>query len=163
MEEAARWVYAICVGAMICGIVSVLSPAKVLAGPLRMLLGLFLLLCFLLPASVSWEIPDIQWQEAELQREQAAQRAGEPFRQRLEEEGERQLEEEIGQVIARMGAEEREYTVYLELESDEAGEPSLRVRLTLPQRLMQQHLEIQEQLEKQLDFPLVIQYKEEEA
>ena len=163
MEQAARWVYAVCVGAMICGIVSVLSPAKALAGPLRMLLGLFLLLCFLLPLSVSWELPEIDWQEMELQRQQAAKRAGEPFRQRLEEEGERQLERQISELMSQMGAQEGEYAIYLELETEPYGETSVRIRLTLPEKLMQRHLEIQERLEKELDFPIVIQYKGEES
>ena len=52
MDEVGRWVFTICCGAALCGVVSVLLPSKGMEKLMRMVLGLFMLCCFLLPAGL---------------------------------------------------------------------------------------------------------------
>ena len=72
MDEVRQWVFTICCGTLLCGVVSVLLPGKGTERLMSMILGLFMLCCFLLPAGISLELPEIDLPAAESARSQAA-------------------------------------------------------------------------------------------
>ena len=72
MDEVGRWVFTICCGAALCGVVSVLLPSKGMEKLMRMVLGLFMLCCFLLPAGLELDLAELEPPEAASAMEEAA-------------------------------------------------------------------------------------------
>ena len=52
MDLVDRWVFTICCGTLLCGVVSILAVGKGTQRLMQLVLGLFMLCCFLLPAGM---------------------------------------------------------------------------------------------------------------
>lgn len=163
MSEITRWVFTICCGAMLCGIASILSPGKSSERLMGMVLGLFMLCCFLLPAGLDLKL-ELTGQDlsdassamesaaGEITRyflDDAARRAQEELRQRLEQE------------LAGTGINEEDLQIYIE--ADDPGEDNglaITATVILPARL-RDRLEVR-RLEEALGIAVELRYREED-
>lgn len=165
MSEINRWVFTVCCGAMLCGVVSILTPGKGSERLMGMVLGLFMLCCFLLPAGINLELelsgPDLSAASSAME---AA--AGELTRYFLSDtlrRAEGELRQRLEQELAAAGINEEEFQIYIEAD-DPAGEngPGLTAVVTLPPELWEREKELQGRLEEQLGVAVELRYRGDE-
>lgn len=154
MSEVTGWVFTICSGALVCGVVSALIPSKSYQGAIQLLLGLFMLFCFLTPVSMNWELPQVDLAAAEEERLAAADEAQQQLSQRVERESVAALTQ-AGQVaLAEYGVQEGELA--LSLAPDEDG--NMVATVQLPERCRAQHTVLHRLLEYEFGIPVRMEY-----
>ena len=158
MDLVDRWVFTICCGAALCGVVSVLLPSKGMEKLMRMVLGLFMLCCFLLPAGLELDLAELEPPEAASAMEEAAQRATHHFLQDTLSRSQEELRRLAGKELEESGINEKDIQIYIEADEGtghQAGDlPSLTARVILPASAKQREQELRELLEKKLDIPV---------
>ena len=164
MEELRQWVYTVCCGTLLCGAVSALLPGEGNRKLMDLVLGLFMLCCFLLPAGLSLELPEPDLAAAEEARSRAAGELEEYFLTDTLRRSEEELERRAGEVLAGYGINAGSLSIYMETdesEDDGAWEPV--VELTLPEEARELHGELTRVLEYELGATVRLGYAGEGA
>lgn len=161
MSEITRWVFTVCCGAMLCGVVSILTPGKGSERLMGTVLGLFMLCCFLIPAGISLDLeldgPDLA--DASSAMESAAEEMTRYFLEDTQEELRRRLKQEL----AEAGINEEDFQIYIEAEAPGEGNSlSLSATVILPSGLRDRENELKERLEEALGIAVAIRCREEE-
>lgn len=166
MSEITRWVFTICCGTMLCGIVSVLSPGKGSERLMGMVLGLFMLCCFFLPAGLELDL-DRELSGWELSDASSAMgsAADEVTRYFLEDTVDRAREELEGtaeQELMEYGINGEEFQIYIE--ADDLVETGLELTavVTLPLKFRDREEELQRRLKERLGIAVRLQYRGED-
>ena len=159
MDEVRQWVFTICCGTLLCGVVSVLLPGKGTERLMSMILGLFMLCCFLLPAGISLELPEIDLPAAESARSQAAGELTDYFLQDTLRRSEEELAEAAAKELQEYGINEKDIQIYIETdESKDEGTPEVILNITLPEEARVNHNEIRRILEYVLGAEVRLEY-----
>lgn len=168
MDEVHRWVFTVCCGALLCGIVSVLLPNKGMEKLMRMVLGLFLLCCLLLPVGKPLPFPDLELEGAQAEAERAAGEVAGFFLRDSVEKGEAALRQAAAKELREYGIKEEDIQIYIEADGGEqAGSlgkesPSeITARVRLPQRLRELEEEFRERLKDALGVDVQLEYNGE--
>ena len=163
MEQVRQWVFTICCGAMLCGIVSVLIPSKGMEKLMNMVLGLFMLCCFLLPAGMGLELPAPDLAGAESDRNRAAGEVTDYFLRDTAQRSEEDLRRAAAKELREYGIKEKDIQIYIETdEAKDDGSLGLIANFTLPERLRDRHDEIRRILEYELGVTVRLEYSREE-
>ncbi len=165
MDELHRWVFTVCCGALLCGVVSVLVPGKGMEKLTRAILGLFLLCCLLLPVGRQPRLPDLDLGEAQAEAERAAGEVSGYFLRDSVEKGEAALRREAAKELREYGIKEEDIQIYIETDKEQGTDgpgdesPSgLAARVRLPQRLRELEGEFREGLEERLGVDVRLEY-----
>ncbi len=119
MSEVSQWVFTICSGAFICGIVSILLPSSSCKNSIRLLLGVFMLTCFVMPVTLGFDLPSIDVSQAEETRLEIAESIGETTEDIAVESYTTELQDTVYSLTQQYGIEAE--TVYIELVEAESG------------------------------------------
>ena len=165
MDELHRWVFTVCCGALLCGVVSVLVPGKGMEKLMRMVLGLFLLCCLLLPVGQEPRFPDLDLGAAQAQADRAAgEVAGRFFRDSVEK-GEAALRQEAAKELREYGIKEEDIQIYIETDEEQGADgpgdespPRIAARVRLPEKLRGLEGEFREGLEERLGVAVRLEY-----
>lgn len=162
MAEVNRWVFTICCGTLLCGIVSILLPSKKMDRLMGLVLGSFMLCCFLIPAGLGLELPGGELPDASSAMEQAA---GEVTRYFLEDTA-RRSEEELTRLAAEelreYGINEEDIQIYIEPDGQkEGGGQGLQVEVRLPGLFRDRDEELQKRLERAFGVAVGLRYRGE--
>ena len=165
MDEVDRWVFTVCCGALLCGVVSVLTPGRGMEKPMRMVLGLFMLCCFLLPAGIRFDLPQLAPEEPQSAADRAAGEITGYFLRDSLAKGEEALREEAAKELREYGINEQDIQIYIEADEEEGpgdledeGLPELTARVRLPQGLQDREGELRERLEEGLGIAVRLEY-----
>ena len=163
MSQVTSWVLTICGGVLICGLISVLIPNASLEKSMNLVLGLFLLCCFLLPAGLDFS--DLSW-DLDLpvdQMEQMAEETQDFFLQSALDRSEEEAAAIIYKQMKDYGIKENEIQIYIKSEAQSPdGEEELVVEVILPERVQEYHDIIHKALEYELGVSVRLGYQEEE-
>ena len=162
MPEVTRWVFTVCCGTVLCGILSVLSPGKGSERLMGMVLGLFMLCCFLLPAGMGLDLEPDRWglEEAASAMESAAGEVERYFLRDTARRAREELERAAAQELAGTGINEEDFQIYIEADDPEGAGLGLRAVVTLPPENEGREKELLGRLEEKLGIPVRLQYKE---
>ena len=164
MDEVRQWVFTICCGTLLCGVVSVLLPGKGTERLMSMILGLFMLCCFLLPAGISLELPEIDLPAAESARSQAAGELTDYFLQDTLRRSEKELADAAAKELRQYGINGKDIQIYIETHESEDGRVlGLTVNITLPAEAREYHRELVRILEYELGAQVRLEYGGEGA
>lgn len=165
MDELHRWVFTVCCGALLCGVVSVLVPGRGMEKLMRMVLGLFLLCCLLLPVGRGLRLPGLDLAEAQGEAERAAGETAEYFLRDSLEKGEGALRRAAAKELREYGIKEEDIQIYIETDREQGtdgpgdeGSPGFTARLRLPQRLRELEGEFRDRLEEVLGVAVRLEY-----
>lgn len=142
MEDVSHWVFTICAGSLVCGVISALVPSKSFEKTIQLLLGLFMLFCFLTPISLDWQMPSVDISQAEERRLKVADSTGSLSQEILLDELARRAETECGTLMKKYGLTDSDYR--LALSHDSLG--VVTATLTVPERLQPHSTDIASQL-----------------
>lgn len=164
MPEVTRWVFTICCGTMICGVVSILTPEKGSQRLMGMVLGLFMLCCFLLPAGLGLELDPtgLALPEAASAMEDAHREITRYFMEDTARLARKELEEELEQELAADGINGEDFQIYIEADDPEKAGPGLRVTVTLPPEHRDRREELQNRLEQKLGIGVTVRCRGED-
>lgn len=154
MTEVTGWVFTICSGALICGVVSALIPGKNYEGAIQLLLGLFMLFCFLAPITMDWELPSVDLEAAEEKRMEAAGELEDKLSAQVERDSVQKLTETAARALEQYGIGEAE--IEITLAADDQGKACAVV--SLPRHCMEQHRVLHRLLEYEFGIPVSIEY-----
>lgn len=157
MSEVQSWIFTICAGALICGIVAALTPSKAYEKAIQLLLGLFMLFCFLMPITANWEVPTVDVAKAERQREEAFRDTQSLAESTVQEGIIPKFTETAGTLLADYGIGDGEVTIAME--EEKAGNPLAVV--TLPGRLREHGGEITQRLTAGFGMPVSLVFTAE--
>ena len=162
MDEVNRWVFTICCGAALCGVVSVLLPAKSMEKLMGMVLGLFMLCCFLLPVGLELDLAELEPPEAASAMEDAARKTTEHFLADTLSRSQEELRRLAVKELQGFGINEKDIQIYIEADEGDSPEdgdvPRLTARIVLPGSAGGMDRELRETLEKKLDVPIRLEY-----
>lgn len=162
MPEITRWVFTVCCGAMLCGIVSILTPGKGSERLMGMVLGMFMLCCFLLPAGLKLELAAVipELDDASSAMESAAEEITRYFLQDTADRAQEELRRSLEQELRGYGINEEDFSIYIE--ADDPGEDGLGLtaEVTLPEALRERREELEEHLREKLGIAVRIRYRE---
>jgi len=165
MDEVDRWVFTICCGALLCGVVSVLLPSRGMEKPMRMVLGLFMLFCFLLPVGRRFDLPSLELEEAQSAADRAAEEVTGYFLRDSAAKGEDALRKAAAKELREYGINEEDIQIYIEADEEDKAEslgdegtPGLTARVRLPQGLRDRDGELRERLEEELGVGVRLEY-----
>ncbi|MCI8652565.1 MAG: hypothetical protein HFF11_02555 [Angelakisella sp.] len=168
MDEVHRWVFTICCGTLLCGVVSVLLPSRGMEKLMQMVLGLFMLCCILLPAEQRLRLPPLELDEAGAAAERAAEEVTGYFLRSTVAKGEEALRKEAAKELGESGIKEGDIQIYIEADEEEgaggSGEgasPGFTARVRLPKEMENRDGELRERLEKRLGIAVRLDYSEE--
>lgn len=164
MDEVSRWVFTICCGAALCGVVSVLLPGKGMERLMRMVLGLFLLCCILPPGlEMDLSLPDPP--EAAAGQQAAAEEVTGYFLQSAARQGEEELRRLAEKELREAGINGDDIQIYIEADTGSGlGDErplELTVRLLLPPGLEGRADGLRERLEEELGVTVRLEYSGE--
>lgn len=164
MAEVNRWVFTICCGTLLCGVVSILAPGKGMERLLGMVLGLFMLCCFLLPAGLDLELDLPELTDASSAMESAAGEITDYFLQDTVRRSREELYQLAAKELLEYGINEKDIQIYIEADDPkEGGGLGLAAELVLPSRLRDRREELQTRLEQALGIAVRLTYRREEA
>ena len=160
MAEVGRWVFTICCGAALCGVVSVLLPSKGMEKLMRMVLGLFMLCCFPLPAGLELDLAELEPPEAASAMEEAAQRATHHFLQDTLSRSQEELRRLAGKELEESGINEKDIQIYIEADGPREGSGlAFTVELVLHRQLQERQQELLPRLEQALGIAVRLGYR----
>lgn len=164
MEEVKQWVFTICAGTLLCGMISILSPSKSFEKVLGLILGLFLLLCFFTPLRMDAFRFRLDFGEAQELQNRVAEEAHGFFFRAAVEKVQPEIEEQVHQMLERFDVKPDETEIYIE-EADRRGggnQQQVVVQMRLPARIQAHHTELQQRLQRGLGMDVQIAYREED-
>jgi len=154
MSEVSGWVFTICSGALICGVVSALIPSKSYEGAIQLLLGLFMLFCFLVPVSLHWELPKVDLEAIEDKRLEVASGAEKQLNEQVARDSVETLKKTACEVLSQYGLREDEIGISLGVDEQDRS----YAVVSLPQRCQEQHAVFLRLLEYEFGIPVQIEY-----
>lgn len=164
MAEVDRWVFTICCGAVLCGAVSVLLPGRGMERLMRMVLGLFMLCCLLLPIGTRFSLPELTPEAAVSVVDDTAGEVTDFFLQDTLERSREQLRRQAAEELREYGINEEDIQIYIEAKGtdDPKDTAGITAELTLPGALREHREELQPLLEKRLDIAVRLRFDGEE-
>ena len=164
MGEVQSWVFTICSGTLMCGVFSILVPGKAFEKVTRLILALFLLICFLTPVEIDLSDLSPDMDAAEEIRNRVAENADSYFFRAAAEKSEEAIIEIVLKQMAQYDIKEEDIQIYIETEegSPEGEEKRIVVSVTLPAQMRQNHTVIHKALEYELGTDVQLEYREEE-
>ncbi len=164
MGEISKWVLTICGGVLVCGVASMLTPGKSMEKVMNMVLGLFMLCCFLLPTGIDFSDFQLSLDSPEEARQRVAEETTDHFRHSAMDLGAEEAESIILGQLAKYGIKEDEILIYMDTEeATPGGEEEVVVEVHLPQRAKEDHRVIHKALEYELGVTVRLEYTEEES
>ncbi|MEA5011680.1 MAG: hypothetical protein VB100_08185 [Angelakisella sp.] len=163
MDEIRRWVFTICCGALVCGIISILIPSKSYQKIMSLLLGLFLLLCFLTPVKIDLSSIQLNAEDAEEQRQKVAEDTDQHFFRTAADKSEEAIKEIIYKQLGQYDINLGDVQIYIETKGDAGEEKELIVSIRLPQRMEQYHSVVRKALEYELGVTVRLEYAMEDT
>lgn len=160
MDSIRGWIYTVCTGAVICGIVSALLPSEKYRRVMGSVLGLFMLCCFLIPSGLSFSGLAIDTDTAEWQRQQTANEISDYFFGRTAALSCEEIKDTVDGLLAGYGINSGDIEIYIDTDEESDGR-EITVRVTLPQRVRDRHDELHKVLEYELGVPVQLEYREE--
>jgi len=162
MAEVNRWVFTICCGTLLCGVVSILVPGKGMERLMGLVLGLFMLCCFLLPAGLELDLDLAELPEASSAMESAAGEVTEYFLRDTADVSRERLRELAAKELLEYGINEKDIQIYIETDDpQQGGGLGLTAEVALPPRLQDRHEELQTRLEQALGIAVELTYRRE--
>ncbi|MEG1687635.1 MAG: stage III sporulation protein AF [Angelakisella sp.] len=154
MDKVQGWIFTICTGTLICGIVSALLPGKSYRRAIQLLLGLFLLFCFLLPIGMELVLPPVDIAAAEQQRLAAASDTKARLMEQVITDAEQRLHQQVKGVLQEYGVEEGQLCIQVDTDRNDR----LTATVTLPKRLQDRQATLQSRLTAALGIEVTIHY-----
>ena len=168
MDLVDRWVFTICCGTLLCGVVSILAVGKGTQRLMQLVLGLFMLCCFLLPAGMELELPELAPSAPASAMEEAAGAVTGYFLRDTARRSEEELRRLAAKELREYGINEKDIQIYIEADEEEgaggSGEgasPGFTARVRLPKEMENRDGELRERLEKRLGIAVRLDYSEE--
>lgn len=162
MDQVTGWVLTICSGVLICGVVSVLVPSASMEKVMSLVLGLFLLCCFLLPTGIDFSDFNLSLDSPEEIRNQVADETTNFFLDSALKSSEEEISAIIYKQMKEYGIKEDEIEIYIKSEEALDGEKEIVVEIGLPERIKERHDVIHKTLEYELGVTVRLEYAKED-
>ena len=162
MDQVTGWVLTICSGVLICGVVSVLVPSASMEKIMSLVLGLFLLCCFLLPTGIDFSDFNLSLDSPEEIRNQVADETTDFFLDSALKSSEEEISAIIYKQMKEYGIKEDEIEIYIKSEEVLDGEKEIVVEIELPERIKERHDVIHKALEYELGVTVRLEYAKED-
>ncbi len=160
MDLVDRWVFTICCGTLLCGVVSILAVGKGTQRLMTLLLGLFVLCCFLLPAGMELELPELAPSAPASAMEEAAGAVTGYFLRDTARRSEEELRRLAAKELQEYGINEKDIQIYIEADGPREGSGlAFTVELVLPRQLQERQQQLLPRLEQALGIAVRLGYR----
>ena len=160
MDLVARWVFTICCGTLLCGVVSILAVGKGTQRLMQLVLGLFMLCCFLLPAGMELELPELAPSAPASAMEEAAGAVTGYFLRDTARRSEEELRRLAAKELREYGINEKDIQIYIEADGPREGSGlAFTVELVLPRQLQERQQQLLPRLEQALGIAVRLGYR----
>lgn len=160
MDLVDRWVFTICCGTLLCGVVSILAVGKGTQRLMQLVLGLFMLCCFLLPAGMELELPELAPSAPASAMEEAAGAVTDYFLRDTARRSEEELRRLAAKELQEYGINEKDIQIYIEADGPREGSGlAFTVELVLPRQLQERQQQLLPRLEQALGIAVRLGYR----
>ncbi len=160
MDLVDRWVFTICCGTLLCGVVSILAVGKGTQRLMQLVLGLFMLCCFLLPAGMELDLPDLAPSAPASAMEEAAGAVTGYFLRDTARRSEEELRRLAAKELQEYGINEKDIQIYIEADGPREGSGlAFTVELVLPRQLQERQQQLLPRLEQALGIAVRLGYR----
>ena len=160
MDLVDRWVFTICCGTLLCGVVSILAVGKGTQRLMQLVLGLFMLCCFLLPAGMELELPELALSAPASAMEEAAGAVTGYFLRDTPRRSEEELRRLAAKELREYGINEKDIQIYIEADGPREGSGlAFTVELVLPRQLQERQQQLLPRLEQALGIAVRLGYR----
>ena len=160
MDLVDRWVFTICCGTLLCGVVSILAVGKGTQRLMQLVLGLFMLCCFLLPAGMELELPELAPSAPASAMEEAAGAVTGYFLRDTARRSEEELRRMAAKELREYGINEKDIQIYIEADGPREGSGlAFTVELVLPRQLQERQQQLLPRLEQALGIAVRLGYR----
>ena len=160
MDLVDRWVFTICCGTLLCGVVSILAVGKGTQRLMQLVLGLFMLCCFLLPAGMELELPELAPSATASAMEEAAGAVTGYFLRDTARRSEEELRRLAAKELQEYGINEKDIQIYIEADGPREGSGlAFTVELVLPRQLQERQQQLLPRLEQALGIAVRLGYR----
>ncbi|MCI9194807.1 MAG: hypothetical protein HFF14_04460 [Angelakisella sp.] len=160
MDLVDRWVFTICCGTLLCGVVSILAVGKGTQRLMQLVLGLFMLCCFLLPAGMELELPELAPSAPASAMEEAAGAVTGYFLRDTARRSEEELRRLAAKELQEYGINEKDIQIYIEADGPREGSGlAFTVELVLPRQLQERQQQLLPRLEQALGIAVRLGYR----
>lgn len=160
MDLVDRWVFTICCGTLLCGVVSILAVGKGTQRLMQLVLGLFMLCCFLLPAGMELELPELAPSAPASAMEEAAGAVTGYFLRDTARRSEEELRRLAAKELRVYGINEKDIQIYIEADGPREGSGlAFTVELVLPRQLQERQQQLLPRLEQALGIAVRLGYR----
>ena len=160
MDLVDRCVFTICCGTLLCGVVSILAVGKGTQRLMQLVLGLFMLCCFLLPAGMELELPELAPSAPASAMEEAAGAVTGYFLRDTARRSEEELRRLAAKELQEYGINEKDIQIYIEADGPREGSGlAFTVELVLPRQLQERQQQLLPRLEQALGIAVRLGYR----
>ena len=160
MDLVDRWVFTICCGTLLCGVGSILAVGKGTQRLMQLVLGLFMLCCFLLPAGMELELPELAPSAPASAMEEAAGAVTGYFLRDTARRSEEELRRLAAKELREYGINEKDIQIYIEADGPREGSGlAFTVELVLPRQLQERQQQLLPRLEQALGIAVRLGYR----
>ena len=160
MDLVDRWVFTICCGTLLCGVISILAVGKGTQRLMQLVLGLFILCCFLLPAGMELELPELAPSAPASAMEEAAGAVTGYFLRDTARRSEEELRRLAAKELREYGINEKDIQIYIEADGPREGSGlAFTVELVLPRQLQERQQQLLPRLEQALGIAVRLGYR----
>ena len=160
MDLVDRWVFTICCGTLLCGVVSILAVGKGTQRLMQLVLGLLMLCCFLLPAGMELELPELAPSAPASAMEEAAGAVTGYFLRDTARRSEEELRRLAAKELREYGINEKDIQIYIEADGPREGSGlAFTVELVLPRQLQERQQQLLPRLEQALGIAVRLGYR----
>ena len=160
MDLVDRWVFTICCGTLLCGVVSILAVGKGTQRLMQLVLGLFMLCCFLLPAGMELELPELAPSAPASAMEEAAGAVTGYFLRDTARRSEEELRRLAAKELREYGINEKDIQISIEADGPREGSGlAFTVELVLPRQLQERQQQLLPRLEQALGIAVRLGYR----
>ncbi len=160
MDLVDRWVFTICCGTLLCGVVSILAVGKGTQRLMQLVLGLFMLCCFLLPAGMELELPELAPSAPASAMEEAAGAVTGYFLRDTARRSEEELRRLAAKELQEYGINEKDIQIDIEADGPREGSGlAFTVELVLPRQLQERQQQLLPRLEQALGIAVRLGYR----
>lgn len=160
MDLVDRWVFTICCGTLLCGVVSILAVGKGTQRLMQLVLGLFMLCCFLLPAGMELELPELAPSAPASAMEEAVGAVTGYFLRDTARRSEEELRRLAAKELQEYGINEKDIQIYIEADGPREGSGlAFTVELVLPRQLQERQQQLLPRLEQALGIAVRLGYR----
>lgn len=163
MDEVKQWVFTICTGTLLCGMISILSPSKSFEKVIGLILGLFLLICFFTPIRMDAFSFRLEFSEAQNLQNRVAEETDGFFFRAAVEKSQQAIEDNVYKMLEPYGIQPEEIEIYIETMEEHSNRDKKLVvaRVRLPSKIRSKHREVYRMLEYGLGIDVQLTYREE--